>query len=74
MWFNHDFMKLRKYILCAKKTCAPKTDREENKLLKEHFTFLKIGSFDNSPRVKQLSFTVFESIQPISVSAVALLA
>ncbi len=35
-------------------------------LLKEHSTFLKIGSFYNSPRVKQLSFTVFESIQPIS--------
>ncbi len=27
--------------------------------LKEHSTFLKIGSFSNSPRVKQLSFTVF---------------
>jgi len=27
--------------------------------------FLEIGSFYNSPRVKQLSFTVFESIQPI---------
>ncbi len=26
-----------------------------------HF-FLKIGSFSNSPRVKQLSFTIFESI------------
>ncbi len=34
--------------------------------LKEHSTFLEIGSFYNSPRVKQLSFTVFESIQPIS--------
>ncbi len=33
------------------------------KLLKEHSTFLEIGSFYNSPRVKQLSFTVFESIQ-----------
>ncbi len=33
--------------------------------LKEHSTFLKIGSFSNSPRVKQLSFTVFESIQSI---------
>ncbi len=32
-----------------------------------HF-FLKIGSFYNSPRVKQLSFTVFESIQLISGS------
>ncbi len=32
-----------------------------------HF-FLEIGSFYNSPRVKQLSFTVFESIQPISGS------
>ncbi len=30
--------------------------------------FLKIGSFYNSPRVKQLSFTVFETIQPISGS------
>jgi len=29
-----------------------------------HF-FLEIGSFYNSPRVKQLSFTIFESIQPI---------
>jgi len=28
-----------------------------------HF-FLEIGSFYNSPRVKQLSFTIFESIQP----------
>jgi len=27
--------------------------------------FLEIGSFYNSPRVKQLSFTVFESIQLI---------
>ncbi len=31
-----------------------------------HF-FLEIGSFYNSPRVKQL-FTVFESVQPISES------
>ncbi len=31
--------------------------------LKEHSTFLEIGSFYNSLRVKQLSFTVFESIQ-----------
>jgi len=29
-----------------------------------HF-FLEIGSFYHSPRVKQLSFTVFKSIQPI---------
>jgi len=29
-----------------------------------HF-FLEIGSFYNSPRVEQLGFTVFESIQPI---------
>ncbi len=36
--------------------------------LKEDSTFLEIGSFYNSPRVKQLSFTVFESIQPISGS------
>jgi len=28
--------------------------------LKEHSTFLKIGSFSNSPRVKQLSFTIFQ--------------
>jgi len=28
-----------------------------------HF-FLEIGSFDHSPRVKQLSFTVFECIEP----------
>jgi len=27
--------------------------------------FLEIDSFDNSPRVKQLGFTIFESIQPI---------
>ncbi len=33
--------------------------------LKEHYTFL-ICSFYNSPRVKQMSFTIFESIQPIS--------
>ncbi len=32
-----------------------------------HF-FLEIGSFYNSPRVKQLSFTIFRSIQPISGS------
>ncbi len=30
--------------------------------------FLETGSFYNSPRVKQLSFTVFESLQPISGS------
>ncbi len=36
--------------------------------LKEHSTFLKIGSFYISSRVKQLSFTLFESIQPISGS------
>ncbi len=30
-----------------------------------HF-FLEIGSFYNSPRVKHLSFNIFESIQPIS--------
>ncbi len=29
---------------------------------------LEIGSFYNSPRVKQLSFAVFESIQPIYAS------
>jgi len=29
------------------------------------FFFLEIGSFYHSPRVKQLSFTVFESIQAI---------
>ncbi len=34
--------------------------------LKEHSTFfLEIGSFYNSPRVNQLRFTVFESIQVI---------
>ena len=36
--------------------------------LKEHSTFLKIGSFSNSPRVEELSFTIFESIQSISWS------
>ncbi len=37
--------------------------------LKEHSTFfLEICSFYNSPRVKQLSFTDFESIQLISGS------
>ncbi len=37
--------------------------------LKEHSSFfLETGSFYNSPRVKQLSFTVFESLQPISGS------
>jgi len=30
------------------------------------FCFLEIGSFYNSLRVKQLSFIVFESTQPIS--------
>jgi len=29
------------------------------------FFFLEIGSFYHSPRVEQLSFTIFESIQPI---------
>jgi len=33
--------------------------------LKGYSTFLEIGSFYSSPRVKQLSLTVFESIQPI---------
>ncbi len=37
-------------------------------MLKEHSTFLEIGSFYNSPRVKQLKFTIFEYIQPISGS------
>jgi len=32
------------------------------------YFFLEIRSFYNSPRVKLLSFTVFESIQPISGS------
>ncbi len=36
--------------------------------LKEHYTFFWKGSFYNSPRVKQMSFTVFESIQSISGS------
>jgi len=34
--------------------------------LKGYSTFLEIGSFYHSPRVKQLSFTVFESIQTFS--------
>ncbi len=38
------------------------------KMLKDTRLFLKIGSFSNLPRVKELSFTVFESIQPISGS------
>ncbi len=42
--------------------------------LKEHSIFLEIGSIYNSPRVKQLSFTIFESIQPISRLGLALLA
>jgi len=34
--------------------------------LKGYFTFfLEIGSFYNSPRVKQLSLTIFESILTI---------
>ncbi len=33
-----------------------------------HFNYFFKGTFYNSPRVKQLSFTVFESIQPISGS------
>ncbi len=36
--------------------------------LKEHSTIFENSSFSNSPRVKQLSFTVFESIQLISGS------
>jgi len=36
------------------------------KTLKGYSTlFLEIGSFYSSPRVKQLSFTVLKSIQPI---------
>jgi len=34
-------------------------------VLRDTPLFLEIGSFYNSPRLKQLSFTVFESIQPI---------
>ncbi len=34
--------------------------------LKEHVTIFENRLISNSPRVKQLSFTVFESIQPIS--------
>ncbi len=33
-----------------------------------HF-FLELGSFYNSPRVKQLSFTVFESIQQVKANS-----
>jgi len=33
--------------------------------VKGYSTFLEIGSFYNSPRVKQLGFTVFECIQTI---------
>ncbi len=36
--------------------------------LKRNTTFFKIGSFSHSTRIKQLSFTIFESIQPISGS------
>jgi len=39
------------------------TDNQEK--LKGYSTFLEIGSFYSSLRVKQLSFTIFESIQPI---------
>jgi len=31
----------------------------------QNVLFWEIGSFYHSPRVKQLGFTVFESIQPI---------
>ncbi len=31
--------------------------------------FLEISSLSNSPRVKELSLTIFESIQPISGSS-----
>jgi len=34
-------------------------------LLKGYSTFFEVGSFYNSLRVKQLGFTVFESIQLI---------
>ncbi len=37
-------------------------------VLKEHSTILEIGSSSYSPRVKQLSFNIFESIQPFYVS------
>ncbi len=37
-------------------------------ILKDHPTFLEIGSFYIFPRDKQLSFAVFESIQLISRS------
>ncbi len=33
--------------------------------LKEHSTIFENSSFSNSPRVKQLSFTVFESIHKL---------
>jgi len=35
---------------------------EELLVLKGYSTFLELGSFYNSPRVKQLDITVFESI------------
>ncbi len=40
--------------------------------LQEHLQ--EIGSFSKSPRVKKLSFTIFESIQPISGSGGSTLA
>jgi len=42
------------------------SDKHATSRLKGYSTFfLEIGSFYHSPRVKQLGFTVFKSIQPI---------
>jgi len=50
---------------CRKSPGLVVTHRSEPLGILHFFFFLEIGSFYNSPRVKQLSFTVFESIQTI---------
>ncbi len=45
-----------------------------NLYLKEHSTFLEIGSFYISPRVKQMSFTILNPFSRSLGLAVALLA
>ncbi len=53
----------------SQNNASPESPTSTKVTLKEHSTFGgEICSFCNSPRVKQLSFTIFQSIQPISGS------
>jgi len=46
--------------------CSALTKEITNQFLKGYSTFfLEMGSFYHSPRVKQLSLTIFKSIHPI---------